>query len=469
MNSLQFRWMYLTCCVLLAACSDSVQHLTKTSANPQPDNSLFQILKDSTFIHRSGLFSYCALTDFYTDRHHKFAWLKEGTYTPQGDSLLAVLKRVQYYGLIPDDYHLDVIDSLSKKEDVHSLALLDIRMTDGFMKMAFHVRYGRVQKDVYTKTTPSADMDAELISFLKQATRRNVTKSIESWEPSYSTYKILKQEMGRKLDSLALTVDSDSRSRLENQIGDLALNMEQWRWESSTTGRYILVNIPSFRMEVIDHDSVVFESNVVVGAMNSPTPLLDASIRNFVIYPTWTVPRNIATRELLPKIKRDSAYLASNQYRVLDMEGNVIPANEINWENYNYHNFPYMLQQAEGDHNALGLVKFTFPNEHNVYLHDTNARRFFRFNRRAYSHGCVRVEKALELAKFLVSEENPYCSPNDLEGFFRKAASKQVTINPVDLRIRYFTCEAKKDGTVSFHEDIYGLNKNLKEAIYCRK
>ncbi len=127
-----------------------------------------------------------------------------------------------------------------------------------------------------------------------------------------------------------------------------------------------------------------------------------------------------------------------------------------------------MLQQSEGEHNALGIVKFNFVNDYNVYLHDTNAKRFFTHDKRAYSHGCVRVERALDLAKFLVSRQNPYSSENDLLRFLRAGKQQQLTVDPIDLRIRYFTCQPGNDGTVRFFEDVYGKNAPLMDAFFCR-
>jgi murein L,D-transpeptidase YcbB/YkuD len=246
--------------------------------------------------------------------------------------------------------------------------------------------------------------------------------------------------------------------------------MEQWRWEATNTSQeYIMVNIPSFHLDVVNRDSVIFKTSVIVGTPLSQTPTFDARMVNMILYPYWNVPRDISTKELLPKIKRDSSYLANSQYRVLDMSGNVIAPELIDWSIHNVNNFPFMLQQTEGQHNALGIVKFNFVNPYNIYLHDTNAKGLFNEPNRTLSHGCIRVDRALELARLLVSRENRFCSVNDLQRFLKAEKQQQVSLDPIDLRIRYYTCHPRKDGQVQFYADVYGKNAILIDAIYCRE
>jgi murein L,D-transpeptidase YcbB/YkuD len=298
-----------------------------------------------------------------------------------------------------------------------------------------------------------------------------LSAGLKKLEPQYYSYQLLKKHLKVRIDSLEQPlVDSANRFNLERQIRDLAINMEQWRWENTDVSRaYVLVNIPSYRLGIMENDSVVFESNVVVGAPSSQTPTLDARLVNLVVYPYWNVPRDIATKELLPKIKRDSTYLASNKYRVLDIKGKEIHPDSIRWDDHHVNNFPFMIQQSEGEHNALGVVKFNFVNDYNIYLHDTNAKRFFAFEKRAYSHGCIRVERAIDMAEFLAGRDNPYGNVKDLQRFLREEKQHQVNLNPIELRIRYFTCEAGADGVVRFYDDVYKKNAPLEEAFFCRE
>lgn len=469
------RWAPLFSVLFVFACSDSVRQLKKPSIAPQPENVILTLLREEGSIDSEELFTPCALNQIYAARYYNPLWFKKDQLTAQGDTLMRVLHRAHYFGLVPEDYHLKTIDRLSwmikAPLDAKTLAQIDLLMTDGLLAMATHLHRGRIDKEHFKIKLPDAELDSSLWDVIDQAISKNsITKGIETLEPQYSFYKLLKKDLSAKLDSLSFVVNDSLVSwRMKQQIRDLSINMEQWRWETAESKKpYILVNIPSFNLGVVDNDSTVFESNVVVGTPYSQTPMLDSKLVNLILYPYWNVPRDIATKELLPKVKQDPTYLMSNRYRVLDIRGKEIHPDSINWSEHHINNFPYMLQQSEGEHNALGIVKFNFVNDYNVYLHDTNAKRFFTYDKRAYSHGCVRVERALDLAKFLVSRQNPYSSENDLQRFLRVGKQQQLNVDPIDLRIRYFTCQPGNDGTVRFFEDVYGKNAPLMDAFFCR-
>jgi murein L,D-transpeptidase YcbB/YkuD len=404
-------------------------------------------------------------------------WFKRDKLTPQGDTLIDILHHAMYYGLVPDDYHVGIIDELydqtiNKPVHLKSLIQLDVMMTDGLFAMAHHLRYGRLDKDRLIPRTLGTELDSSLLIVVNHSINRNtLSAGLQKLEPQYYSYQLLKKNLRARIDSLEHhMVDSASSFEMTMQIHALTINMEQWRWENPDVSRpYVFVNIPSYRLGIMENDSVVFESNVVVGAPYSQTPTLDARLTNLVLYPYWNVPRDIATQELLPKIKRDSTYLALNKYRVLDMTGRELHPDSIRWEKHHVNNFPFMIQQSEGAHNALGIVKFNFVNDFNVYLHDTNAKKFFSSEKRAYSHGCIRVERAIDMAEFLVSRDNPYGNVRDLHRILKEEKQQQVNVDPIELRIRYFTCDAGADGVVRFYEDVYKKNAPLEEAFFCRE
>lgn len=469
------RWSPLFGAVFFFACSDSVRQFKKPAATPQPENIILTLLREEGNIEGEELFAPCAINEIYSSRHYYPFWFKRNELTAQGDTLMRVLHRAHYFGLVPADYHLKAIDRLSwmtkMSMDAKTLARIDLLMTDGLLAMAHHLHNGRIDRDRLVIKSPGEELDSLLWDVIHQSiSKNNITEGLESLEPQYSFYKLLKKDLRGKLDSLSFVVtDSMMSRRIKQQVRDLSVNMEQWRWETAESKEpYILVNIPSFYLGVVDNDSMVFESNVVVGAPYSQTPVLDAKLVNLILYPYWNVPRDIATKELLPKVKHDPTYLVSNRYKVLDIRGKEIHPDSVNWKEHHVNNFPFMFQQSEGEHNALGIVKFNFVNDFNIYLHDTNAKRFFAFDKRAYSHGCVRVERALDLAKFLVGRENPYSSENDLQRVLKAGKQQQLNVDPIDLRIRYFTCQPGSDGKVQFFDDVYGKNAPLMDAFFCR-
>lgn len=475
MRIVQLRWMAFMSALFVFACSDSVQQIKKTSSIPIPENAVQTILNDSLPVGGEGLFVRRALNELYASRHNNFMWFKKETLTAQGDSLLRILRQASYYGLVPEDYHLFLISELNKKRetipDIKTLAKIDVLMTDGLLAMANHLKYGRVDKHRFLLKNSMVDVDSSLLQVINQSVNKNsLTSGLLSLEPTNFFYRFLKNDLRAKLDSMSLGLSDTLSMQLKQRIRDLSINMEQWRWEQTEKDDpYILVNIASFRLGVIDRDSLVFASNVVVGTPHSQTPTLDGRLTNLVLYPHWNVPRAIATKELLPKIKHDSTYLLTNGYRVLDTKGNSIHPDSVDWKKHHVNNFPFMLQQSEGAHNALGMVKFNFINDFDIYLHDTNAKRFFESDVRAFSHGCVRVERAMDLAKLLVKRENPYCSPKDFDRFVKAGKQQQVSLMPMDLRIRYYTCQPDENGRITFFDDIYQKNSALIDALYCRE
>lgn len=480
MRSVYFlRWLFAFSMLIPIACSDSVKRMTRSAAvvskqELPAENWLSSLLEDPAYLNHLQLSSPPSVKIFYALQHNRPVWTTGNGLTTPGDSLLKILHTIPYYGLLPEDYHTQQIATLIEKnstsENFSKLSELDILMTDALVSIGYHIRHGRIQKDSLYCSNTLPRIDTTLITAIsKSVTRNNIARTLESLQPPGAFYKVLKQALKHKVDSLSLATTDSLHIKLEDEVRKLAVTMEQLRWEQQDSSqRYVLVNIPSFKLEVVERDSLLFESNVVVGTTETPTPTLDAVIKSFVLFPSWNVPRKIATQELLPKIRKDSSYLTTHHYRVYDTYGKRLHPDSINWDQYSTHKFPFLLQQSEGDHNALGIIKFVFANDYDVYLHDTNAKRFFQKESRAFSHGCVRVEKAIELAKFLIAESNRYCSPDDLKEYLATRTQRQVCVNPIDLRIRYYTCEARSDGSVAFHPDVYGLSGKLAEALYCR-
>lgn len=451
---------------------------TNTADVMSASDSANIVLIDSAKESFSGLFAGSTAFSFYKMHHFAPVWLKNKNCTVLADSMIQLIRSARTYGLLPQDYHLSELDSLLQHADQYAdeyyIPKFDLLLTDAFFTMAGHLRSGRVSPDSLKRYAESSEADTLSILLLKTALVKNSIKAtLESQEPSYATYHKLRSSLRQLLQGS----DSSERqflmsghnldtSRVSSKIVTLELNMERWKWERGLKDRYIAVNIPRYILEVVENDAVVFRSRVIVGANKSRTPVLDGVVRSFTIFPYWNVPRNIAVREILPRIKADSLYLQKHNYSILDPDGNVVTDSVINWEQYHANNFPFTVRQSEGMHNALGLIKFSFNNPYSVYLHDTNARLLFNREKRALSHGCVRVEEALELARYLVRDDNVYCSPEDLDQYLE--VKKQLTIRivkPIPVHLRYFTCDYR-DGEVEYYQDVYGYDKALAAVIY---
>ncbi len=248
---------------------------------------------------------------------------------------------------------------------------------------------------------------------------------------------------------------------LSYRIQQLELNLERWRWTPTDFGDdYLLVNIPSFLLHIYeDHDSLVLVKKVVVGKLKHKTPVFEDLVQYLELNPYWTVPFSIATNEILPKLKRNPGYLGANNMELL-AGGKSISPYSVNWAGIGRHNFRYTIRQKPGDKNALGRVKFMFPNLYNIYLHDTPSKRLFGEAYRPFSHGCVRVHKPFELAEYLL-KDNPKWSPEKIDKAIARGKNKRIhLLKPRPIYILYFTTWVdEKTGEVYFYRDVYGRDK----------
>ena len=241
---------------------------------------------------------------------------------------------------------------------------------------------------------------------------------------------------------------------LKQRIRQMELNMERLRWIlGNIEERFIVVNIANFQLYVVENDKSVLSMKVIVGKPYQSTPIFTAKMTYIVINPVWNIPDSIARKEILNKIEKDPNYLAEQKIKVLrrsQVTGKALP---------------YRFCQEPGPLNPLGRIKFMFPNAFDVYLHDTPAKRLFSENVRTFSHGCIRIEKPIELAEYLLRDD-PRWSRKELVAAVEKGTEQTVLIpHPVNVHFLYLTAWVDESGTVQFRNDIYGRDKRLDEAL----
>ena len=255
---------------------------------------------------------------------------------------------------------------------------------------------------------------------------------------------------------------------VEQRLKELmrALNTVRWlRCIKQNEPNIIVVNIPSATLLLYDHDQVALASKVIVGKPSTRTPIFTSRISEVVLYPYWMVPKSIATKELLPLIKRNPGYIEANNFQVVNHAGKVINPSNINWHELSASNFPYTLRQSTGCDNSLGLVKLDFNSPFSVYLHDTPWKALFDFNKRYFSHGCIRVEKAIELAHAVLRNNTIAIDTLEEKGCLRNQRPIPVPASvKTPLFILYNTAWVDSSATVRFHENVY-----RKELILTRR
>jgi L,D-transpeptidase YcbB len=293
---------------------------------------------------------------------------------------------------------------------------------------------------------------------------------------SLSISKAIKKYQKKK----GLKVDGKVTNLLVDKLNDtdnekfirIAITLDKYKMLQPLPQQYIWVNIPAYNLQVRDSDTVVLTSRIVVGKPETKTPLITSMITDMITYPKWHIPESIIKKDILPGLKRDPGYTIRKGFTLFDEEGNEVDPYTVTWTKYK-EGIPYSVVQGSGDENALGVMKFNFPNKYSVYLHDTNQRYLFSKSKRALSHGCVRVQAWQELTNFILRNDSLYSTKFvPVDSVNNWLALKEKHLIPVrkkiPLYIRYMTCEVVKDEVV-FYEDVYGDDRRIREKIFSTK
>jgi len=256
---------------------------------------------------------------------------------------------------------------------------------------------------------------------------------------------------------------------VEERIRQIEVNMERWRWLPQDLGkRYVLVNIANFELEVVDSGQAVMTMRVVVGRNYRRTPVFSDKMTYLVLNPSWNIPPSLAVQDMLPELRKDPNYLAEKNIRVFQgwgAEAKEIDPNTIDWPKVTSENFNYRFRQEPGPANALGQIKFMFPNRFNVYLHDTPSRELFAKAERAFSSGCIRIEKPIELAIYTLQDNQEWSREKILTSIDNGTERTIPLADPVVIHLLYWTAWAEEDGSIHFRRDLYGRDKRVDEAL----
>ncbi len=245
----------------------------------------------------------------------------------------------------------------------------------------------------------------------------------------------------------AATVDALRRSPEAKLDADIVAQMERWRWLPADLGqRHIFVNIPEFTVRIVENGSVIHQARTIVGKRETPTPVFSDVMDHIVVNPSWFIPPSILKKDILPKLASDPDYAARRGY-VVTRSGNSIS-----------------VRQPPGERNALGHVKFMFPNEHAVYLHDTPGRHLFNTAARAYSHGCVRVDQPMKFGEIVLGREEGWTEQR-LRAMVGTGERTVRLARPLPVHLTYMTHVVEPDGSLTTFPDLYGFHGRVKAAL----
>jgi murein L,D-transpeptidase YcbB/YkuD len=387
------------------------------------------------------------ITEFYTARDFEPVWDNE----KKRETLRALVHDASSHGLNPEDYHVHLLDKPVGKSD-EDKAKAEILYTDALVRLAYHLRFGKVN--------PSAlDADWNYKRSLKEiepvkaleelATAGDLVKAVEDFGPRMPEYDALRLALVQQYN----LAETDNDPAVQQRIETLKVNLERMRWVAYGLPKdYVLVDIAGYNAALIRDGEPVWTSKVVVGKPYRETPIFRADMTQVILNPSWTVPPTILKEDLLAKVDSDPNIFTRKGLRIVDANGNE--ASE--------YSEGMRVTQAPGNDNALGRYKFDMPNQHTVYLHDTPAKDKFSADARAFSSGCIRLEKPRELAEILLKDQ---MSAQQIEEVIATNGTKTVKLTQkIPVLILYFTADAKGN-VIEFRDDIYERDGRVAAAL----
>lgn len=451
----------------------------------------------------------------------------EVTFSPAAARIIDLFENAEAEGLVPTDYLTPSISMDKLSGDAIALATLETAFTAATMRYANHIHNGRIKpQSISSLLDVKAKPINEAALLTQLAASDDPAAILAELEPRHPEFLALKAALANfEVSSAArpapigdgpvlrpgnadarlpairdrlkmppstsqtydsLTVDAIKQFQegqgleIDGIIGpatiaalnggaatrreDIIANMERWRWMPSDLGDFrVFVNIPEFRLWIERDGKPEFTTRVVTGTTKNQTPIFSDNIRHVVVNPYWNVPSSIIRGEIAPAVLRDPGYTDSHNMDLL-YNGSPVSPWSVDWSQVSPGNFPFRVRQRPGAGNALGQIKFLFPNKHDVYLHDTPSKSLFSRSYRAFSHGCVRVQDPMAFADALMANESRI-SRSSLEAMF---GSSERWVNPekqIPVHLAYFTLRVDEDGTIRSYGDVYGHNEKLIAAM----
>ena len=370
-----------------------------------------------------------AIAAFYALGGYKPLWIADGAWTPAARSVAERLKRAGEEALDAADYP---VPQLGADPDAAEVARADLKLSGAAVAYARDARGARVEPARLSRLiTPKLDLPAGDAVLTQLAAAPDAGTALAAFNPPHPGYTALK---GKLTDMRA----GRAPSKLE---GDVIANMERWRWLPANLGeRHVFVNVPEFKLTLSEGGRAIHQARVIVGKPETPTPIFSEAMDHAIVNPSWNVPPSIFRNEF----GGDPAYAAARGYQVVRTKHGI------------------SIRQPPGERNALGFIKFMFPNQHAVYLHDTPNRNLFGAERRAFSHGCVRLDQPFRFADFVLGQEWTEARLRSLIG---KGERTIRLSRKLPVHIAYFTVVVDERGELRQLKDLYAFNNKVRVAL----
>jgi murein L,D-transpeptidase YcbB/YkuD len=392
---------------------------------------------------------------FYEGRGYMPAWVDGDRTTPQMKDLVQQFKYSEAHGLDPGRYPIREFERVRNESqtrmgtrfDLEAVPELDTKLTYAYLLYAADLIGWSTSPAEISRYWLTDAKEEDLSARLSDAIASNkIRESLESLAPDHPQYEGLQSALAREKANPAGNLDR------------ILINLERWRWAPRDLGdRYVLVNVPAYILQVMEGSDPVLSMRVIVGKPSTPTPLFSDEMTYVVFSPYWNIPANILRDETLPRVVKDPDFLRRNNMEVVGTSGTIDPE-EVDWADESATK-ALRFRQRPGPDNALGLVKFIFPNHHDIYLHDTPGDRLFFREHRTFSHGCIRIENPVGFAEYVLGDQ-PEWTASKISAAMGARREQAVTLKQtLPVHIGYWTAWVEPDGNVRFTDDPYKFDQ----------
>lgn len=418
-----------------------------------------------------------ALTAFYESRGDDLLWISEGSFNARAEAVMAEIRRADDWGLEASAFELPPAPGSSEPADVTAT---ELQLSLAVLKYANHARGGRMdpkQLSNYIDREPPLLPPSDVLAGAASA------ESVDGWlrglHPQHPQFEKLRQaylDLKRGVLPVETAEDdvapkgraakkkSAKQDPQQTTMRKLLHNMEQWRWMPEDLGRYyVWANLPEFTLRVMKDGEAVFTERLIVGKRDTQTPIFSDEMETIVVHPFWGVPDSIKIKEILPSLARGGRVLAKNNLRI-QYRGRDIDPYSVDWTRTDIRRFH--VYQPPGGNNVLGVVKFLFPNEHQVYMHDTPTKNLFTASQRMFSHGCMRVRNPLRFAEVLLSADKGWDEGRVAALVRNGPRNNHINLDTkVPVHITYFTAWVDDDGKLNTRSDVYGHEQRIQMGL----
>jgi L,D-transpeptidase YcbB len=403
-----------------------------------------------------------ALAAFYAERTRP-VWIEKGGLSEQAKLAIAEISKADDWGLKVTAFELPPI---APSTDIDSLSDTEIKLSRAVLKYARHARGGRLDPPSVSRMFDQKPRVYEPKSvMLGIVGSGSADVYLRGLHPKHEQFVRLRRAL-----MVARSGVAGTRSAQNVQL--IVANMERWRWmPDDLGGLYVWDSVPEQIVRVVDNGKVVFAEKIVVGRPTTPTPIFSADMLFIIFHPSWGVPTGIKTQELWPRLRdsgggwfstRPLASSVLSSYGLQVTRGGVpVDPDAVDWTKVDIRSYDFV--QPPGPRNVLGIVKFRFPNKHDVYMHDTPERHLFGNEPRAFSHGCMRVQNPVQLAEVLLAHDKGW-STAQVQGYVKRGGEIRLT-TPIPVHVTYFTATVDDNDNVRYFGDIYGLDSRVASAL----